>query len=72
MQAITLPTLLLSGRYDEVTPACIEKLKQGISGSEWILFEDSSHMPHLEETERFLQRLDKFLSRVESDLFFLH
>ena len=65
LNEITVPTLLLSGKYDEVTPACVEKLKQGISGSEWVLFENSSHMPHLEETERFLQVLDEFLSRVE-------
>ncbi len=62
---ISIPTLLLSGRYDEVTPACVEKLKQGISDSEWVMFENSSHMPHLEETERYLQVLDEFLSRVE-------
>ncbi|MGL5806208.1 MAG: proline iminopeptidase-family hydrolase [Xenococcaceae cyanobacterium] len=67
LSEIFVPTLLLSGRYDEVTPACVEKLKQGISGSEWVLFENSSHMPHLEETERFLQVLDEFLSRVECD-----
>lgn len=67
LSGISVPTLLLSGRYDQVTPACVEKLQQGISGSEWMLFEDSSHMPHLEETERFLQVLDEFLSRVEHD-----
>ncbi|GAX41433.1 prolyl aminopeptidase [Tolypothrix sp. NIES-4075] len=65
LNEIFVPTLLLSGKYDEVTPACVEKLKQGISDSEWLLFENSSHMPHLEETERFLQVLDEFLSRVE-------
>lgn len=65
---IFVPTLLLSGRYDEVTPVCVEKLKQGVSNSEWVMFENSSHMPHLEETERFLQVLDEFLSRVEHDL----
>jgi proline-specific peptidase len=65
LSEILVPTLLLSGRYDEVTPACVEKLKQGISGSEWVLFENSSHMPHLEETERFLRVLNEFLSRVE-------
>lgn len=64
---ISVPTLLLSGRYDEVTPACVEKLNQGISDSEWVLFENSSHMPHLEETERFLQVLNDFLSRVEQE-----
>ena len=65
LSEIRVPTLLLSGRYDEVTPACVEKLDLGISGSEWVLFGNSSHMPHLEETERFLQVLDEFLSRVE-------
>lgn len=65
LSEIFVPTLLLSGMYDQVTPACVEKLKQGISGSEWVLFENSSHMPHLEETERFLQVLDEFLRRVE-------
>ena len=65
LREIFVPTLLLSGRYDEVTPACVEKLKQGISGSEWVLFENSSQMPHLEETDRFLEVLEDFLSRVE-------
>lgn len=63
---IRVPTLLLSGRYDEVTPACVETVHQGIAGSEWVLFEHSSHMPHLEETERFMQVLSEFLSRVEA------
>lgn len=67
LSEISVPTLLLSGRYDQVTPACVEPLKQGISGSEWALFENSSHMPHLEETEGFLQVLDEFLNRVEHD-----
>ncbi|MFB2924097.1 MULTISPECIES: proline iminopeptidase-family hydrolase [Aerosakkonema] len=64
---IVAPTLLLSGRYDEVTPACVETVNKGISGSEWVLFENSSHMPHLEETERFLQVLGEFLERVEAN-----
>ncbi|KJH69343.1 proline iminopeptidase-family hydrolase [Aliterella atlantica] len=67
LSEISVPTLLLSGRYDQVTPACVEPLKQGISGSEWVLFENSSHMPHLEETEGFLQVLEEFLNRVEHD-----
>lgn len=67
LSAISVPTLLLSGRYDEVTPACVEKLQQGISNSEWVMFENSSHMPHLEETERFLQVLEEFLRRVENN-----
>lgn len=67
LSEISVPTLLLSGRYDQVTPACVEPLKQGISGSKWVLFENSSHMPHLEETEGFLQVLEEFLNRAEHD-----
>lgn len=63
---IQVPTLLLSGRYDEVTPACVETTHKGIAGSEWVIFEESSHMLHLEETERFLEVLSAFLSRVEA------
>ena len=65
---IHMPTLVISGRYDEATPLIAETVHRGISGSEWVLFENSSHMPHVEETERFLQVLTSFLERVESQL----
>ncbi len=43
----------------------VETVHKGISESEWVIFENSSHMPHLEETERFLEVLSGFLDRVE-------
>jgi proline-specific peptidase len=64
--AIRVPTLLLSGRYDEATPAIVAEVHRGITGSEWVLFEASSHTPHLEEPERFLPVVEAFLARVES------
>jgi proline-specific peptidase len=65
---IRLPTLLLSGRYDLCTPAEQEVLRESIPGSEWVLFEESAHLPHAEETERLLEVLEDFLSRVERQL----
>ncbi len=62
---IKTPALLLSGRYDEATPAIVETVHRGIQGSEWVLFENSSHMPHLEEPERYMQVLNEFLTRAE-------
>lgn len=62
---IKLPTLIISGRYDEATPSIAETVHRGIPGSEWVLFENSSHVPHLEETERCLQVMTDFLTRVE-------
>jgi L-proline amide hydrolase len=62
---IHIPTLVISGRYDEATPVIAETVHRGIPGSEWVLFENSAHMPHLEETERYLQVLTSFLDRLE-------
>ena len=61
--SIRVPTLLVSGRHDEATPALQETLQQGIAGSEWVVFEDSSHMPHVEERERFMQVVGDWLAR---------
>jgi proline-specific peptidase len=63
---IRVPTLLLSGRYDEATPAIVETIHQGIVGSQWVIFEQSSHVPHVEETERYLAVLSDFLARIEA------
>jgi pimeloyl-ACP methyl ester carboxylesterase len=62
---IEVPTLITSGRHDECTPAVVEILHRGIVGSEWVVFEESAHMPHHEETERYLDVVGSFLDRVE-------
>jgi proline-specific peptidase len=63
---IRVPTLVIGGRYDEATPAITETIHRGIPGSQWVIFDHSSHMPHVEETDRYLQVLREFLSRVEA------
>jgi proline-specific peptidase len=63
---IRIPTLVTSGRHDECTPRIAEAVHRGIPRSEWVLFEESSHMAFVEETDRYLDVLDDFLSRVEA------
>jgi proline-specific peptidase len=65
---IDIPALVISGRYDEATPLIAETVHNGIRGSEWVLFEESSHMPHVEETERYMQVVEGFLDRIEASL----
>jgi proline-specific peptidase len=65
LHEIKVPTLLLSGRYDEATPIIVETIHRSIPGSEWTIFENSSHMPHVEETDLYLQVLDRFFRQVE-------
>jgi L-proline amide hydrolase len=62
---IEVPVLLVSGGYDEVRPDVVASMDERLRDSEWVLFEESSHMPHLEEPERFLDVVSSFLERVE-------
>jgi L-proline amide hydrolase len=62
---IEAPTLVFSGRYDEVTPAITEAVHQGIPGSEYVVLEGSSHTAQAEEPERTLELVRDFLARVE-------
>jgi L-proline amide hydrolase len=62
---IRVPTLITSGRHDECTPTLVEPLHRGIAGSEWVIFDESAHMPYLEEPQRYLEVVGEFLERVE-------
>ncbi len=62
---IRLPTLVTSGRYDEATPAIAETVHRGIARSEWVIFERSSHVAHLEEKDEYRHVVNGFMCRVE-------
>jgi L-proline amide hydrolase len=55
LDRIRVPTLLISGRYDEAAPAVVQPFADRIKDVRWEIFENSSHMPHVEETERCLK-----------------
>jgi len=63
LHEIRVPTLLVSGRYDEATPALQQVLLDGIADSEWVCFEESSHMPHVEERERYMRVAGDWLAQ---------
>ncbi len=63
---LSVPTLITVGRYDEVTPNCAETLHRGIPNSQMVIFENSAHMAHLEETARYLRVVADFMASVET------
>jgi L-proline amide hydrolase len=65
---INVPTLVTTGRYDEATPLIGETVSKGIKGSKWVVFEESAHLAHAEEPERYMAVLADFLARVENKL----
>ncbi|MFF3437160.1 proline iminopeptidase-family hydrolase [Streptosporangium sp. NPDC002721] len=62
---IEVPTLVISGRHDEATPATVRPYADLIPGARWEIFENSSHTPHLEEPERFTAVMTEFLKSLE-------
>jgi L-proline amide hydrolase len=63
VHAITAPTLLISGKYDEATIACVQPFLAGIADVRWHIFGKSSHMPHVEEKAECLALVAAFLDR---------
>jgi L-proline amide hydrolase len=61
LDAINVSTLLISGRFDEATPPTMQPFYDGIDDVRWEIFESSSHMPFIEEKDRFIAVVDEFL-----------
>jgi proline-specific peptidase len=69
LHEIRVPTLLLSGAHDEATPAIVGAIAERIPNAAWIVFEESSHTPHLEEPAAFEAAVNGFLAGVEAEMF---
>jgi L-proline amide hydrolase len=65
VHAIITPTLLLSGRYDEATPVTVQPFFDNIPDVRWEIFENSSHMPFIEEPEHYLAVVEGFLANYD-------
>ncbi|KAG0648373.1 L-amino acid amidase [Hyphodiscus hymeniophilus] len=58
---IIAPTLLINGKYDEAQDSVMEPFYKSIKNVKWEHFPESSHLPQLEEPERFLEVVGKYL-----------
>ncbi len=63
---LTLPVLFTCGRHDEATPESTAHFASLVPGAQLAVFEDSSHMAHLEEASAYLNRISAFLAEVEA------
>ncbi|RLV48374.1 alpha/beta fold hydrolase [Nocardioides mangrovicus] len=62
LPAISVPTLVVSGAHDEAMPLVWQPFLDAIRGSRSHVFPASSHMPHVEEHEAFLEVVGGFLA----------
>ncbi len=61
---IRVPTLIITGKYDEVTPNVAELMHRNIKNSRLIMFENSSHMPMWEEKKKYLDTVKNFVYEI--------
>ena len=64
--AITVPTLIISGRHDYITPPGPggERFHSLMPNSELIIYENSAHYPFIEEEEQFFETMRNWLARL--------
>jgi pimeloyl-ACP methyl ester carboxylesterase len=65
LSLIRCPALILSGRYDEATPLQMEFLRTGITGSQQVILDQSSHCGMWEEPDKYRDAILGFINRVE-------
>ncbi len=59
---LTVPTLLISGEYDEIIPAKMGKMAaESNEKIEYAMIEDTAHFPMLEDAETYLKVVREFL-----------
>lgn len=63
LKTIDVPTLVLTGEYDEVSPKVGKAIHRGIAGSQIVVFKGCSHTPFWENRARFMNTLSEFLNQ---------
>ncbi len=61
---IRVPTLVTSGKYDEVSPKEARSIHNGIEGSSLVIFQKSAHLTMWEERDKYMNVMRDFLNRV--------
>jgi proline iminopeptidase len=62
---LSVPTLFVCGRHGSTRPEETAWYHSLVPGAELVVFEHSSHLPHLEEPEAYLQALRSFVHHAE-------
>jgi proline iminopeptidase len=65
LQELRCPVLYLCGRHDEIAPASTASYHRATPGSQLAVFEDSAHVKHLEEPQRYEVLVRQFLSEAD-------
>ncbi|WP_433742322.1 proline iminopeptidase-family hydrolase [Falsibacillus pallidus] len=65
LKEIDVPTLYTCGRFDEATPSSTEYFSSLTPGGKFHVFEESAHMPYLEEQEEYIKVVSGFFNNID-------
>ena len=65
LETISLPTLVIAGQYDELTPQQAVRTHLAIPRSELHILTVASHLAHIEREDEYMAIVDGFLHRAE-------
>ncbi|MBE9060056.1 alpha/beta fold hydrolase [cf. Phormidesmis sp. LEGE 11477] len=65
--ALKVPTLMISGEYDKITPAKLGKEAAEMSDLiEYVMMPNTAHFPMMEDAEQYLVITNRFLEKAEA------
>ena len=65
LHRIGVPALYSCGRFDEAAPDTVEWYSSLTSNSEFVVYENSAHMPHWEDQQEYIGVVHDFLRKVD-------
>jgi proline iminopeptidase len=67
LREITVPTLLLTGEYDEARPTTVRYFQRLIPGSEFTVISNSGHVTMHDNLPETITAIDQFLQKLKSE-----
>lgn len=67
LHQIQMPTLIISGEFDESTPAVNQVMHKALRNSKWITMPGCSHLPNLENPDHYIGHISEFLDQIYQD-----
>ena len=66
LDEIIVPTLVMAGRHDWITPPtqAAERLHAGLPNAKLVIFEESGHFPFIEEHDKFVKTVSEWISSL--------
>lgn len=68
LRNLTIPTLVIHGDFDPISPVTAQIIHENIKNSKYVLMKDCGHFPYVEKPEEFFNEIKQFLNERNDEL----